>query len=203
MSFPTMWYVRPAKPQISLRIRAVWSESLLVAWVFYDCKTTDWTPFGVYKLKRRLHMLVWVYTRQYATSLEITYRGSNLMSQQTRFCFLSHNRKFTFQTCVHSYTLGIQVYILVWYFIIFHMLCMRKEKALPGETTRMPRLAWALGTSRCENTNFQMLATCFSHKLQATQTYNCYMYMHSLFIFFVHSKTCLKRAPKNRQKQRS
>ena len=23
MSFPTMWYVRPAKPQISLRIRAV------------------------------------------------------------------------------------------------------------------------------------------------------------------------------------
>ena len=31
MRFPTMWYVRPAKPQISLRIRAVWSEALLVA----------------------------------------------------------------------------------------------------------------------------------------------------------------------------
>ena len=26
MIFPTMWYVRPAKPQISLGIRAVWSE---------------------------------------------------------------------------------------------------------------------------------------------------------------------------------
>ena len=26
MGFPTMWYVRPAKPQISLRVRAVWSE---------------------------------------------------------------------------------------------------------------------------------------------------------------------------------
>ena len=37
MRFPTMWYVRPAKPQISLRIRPVWSEPLLVAWVFYDC----------------------------------------------------------------------------------------------------------------------------------------------------------------------
>ena len=39
MSFPTMWYVRPAKPQISLRIhvRAVWSEPLLVAWIFYEC----------------------------------------------------------------------------------------------------------------------------------------------------------------------
>ena len=35
--FPTIWYVRPTKPQISLRIRAVWSEPLLVAWVFYDC----------------------------------------------------------------------------------------------------------------------------------------------------------------------
>ena len=26
MGFPTMWYVRPAMPQISLRICAVWSE---------------------------------------------------------------------------------------------------------------------------------------------------------------------------------
>ena len=38
MRFPTMWYVRPTKPQISLRIRAVWSEPLLVAWVFYVVK---------------------------------------------------------------------------------------------------------------------------------------------------------------------
>ena len=37
MRFPTMWYVRPAKPQISLRIGAVWSEPLLVAWIFYEC----------------------------------------------------------------------------------------------------------------------------------------------------------------------
>ena len=37
MRFPTMWYERPAKHQISLRIRAVWSEPLLFAWVFYVC----------------------------------------------------------------------------------------------------------------------------------------------------------------------
>ena len=30
IGFPTMWHVRPAKPQISLRIRAVLSEPLLV-----------------------------------------------------------------------------------------------------------------------------------------------------------------------------
>ena len=37
MRFPTTCYVRLAKPQLSLRIRAVWSEPLLVAWVFFDC----------------------------------------------------------------------------------------------------------------------------------------------------------------------
>ena len=31
MIFPAMWVVRPAKAQTSLRIRAVWSESLLFA----------------------------------------------------------------------------------------------------------------------------------------------------------------------------
>ena len=38
MGFPTMWFVRTAKPQISLRIRTVWSEPLLVAWIFYSVK---------------------------------------------------------------------------------------------------------------------------------------------------------------------
>ena len=30
------WYVRPAKAQTSLRICAVWSEPLLVPWIFYE-----------------------------------------------------------------------------------------------------------------------------------------------------------------------
>ena len=32
MTKPTKWHVRPAKTQISLGIRPVWSESLLSAW---------------------------------------------------------------------------------------------------------------------------------------------------------------------------
>ena len=75
MRFPTMWYVRPAQPQISLRIHAVWSEPLLVPWIFYECKAIDWTPFGVSKLKRRLQRLVRVYTCQNVTLLEITSHG--------------------------------------------------------------------------------------------------------------------------------
>ena len=31
MRFPAMWYVQPTKVQISLRKRAVWSETLLIA----------------------------------------------------------------------------------------------------------------------------------------------------------------------------
>ena len=76
MRLPTMWYVRPAKPQISLRIRAVWSEPLLVALIFYGCLAADWTSFGVSKLKRRLHRLVWVYTCQNTTFFKITCRSS-------------------------------------------------------------------------------------------------------------------------------
>ena len=51
MRYPTMWYVRPAQPQISLCIRAVCSEPLLVACIFYDYKATGRTEFGVSKLK--------------------------------------------------------------------------------------------------------------------------------------------------------
>ena len=61
MRFPIMSDVRPAKPQTSMLICAVWSEPLLVARIFYDCKATDWTSFWVCKLKLRLHRLVWVH----------------------------------------------------------------------------------------------------------------------------------------------
>ena len=57
-------------------IRAVWSEPLLIAWVYYDCLATDWTPFGVSKLNRRLQRLVRVYTCQNVKLLEISCRGS-------------------------------------------------------------------------------------------------------------------------------
>ena len=87
MRFPTMWYVRLAKTQTSLRIRAVWSEPLLVVCIFYDCKATDWTQFRVSKLNRRFHRLVWVYTCQNTTLLEITCRGSfAITSDSEQFC---------------------------------------------------------------------------------------------------------------------
>ena len=41
MRFPTMWYVRPAKTQISLCIHAVLSEPLLVTGILYECLATE------------------------------------------------------------------------------------------------------------------------------------------------------------------
>ena len=62
MRFPTMWYVRPAKAQISLRIVIFYAQSDQSI-----CSSLDYTMtvklltenhFGVSKLKRRLYKLV-------------------------------------------------------------------------------------------------------------------------------------------------
>ena len=71
MRFPTMWYVQPAKTQISLRICTVWLETIA------RCLNI---LFGVSKIKRRLHRLVWVYTYQNDALLEIKCRSSNNQS---------------------------------------------------------------------------------------------------------------------------
>ena len=79
MRFPTTWYVPPAKPQISLRIRAVWSEPFLVAWILLKFQATNQTSSGISMPRRRLHRLVWVHARRNATLLEITCCGSYIV----------------------------------------------------------------------------------------------------------------------------
>ena len=71
MRFPTMWYVQPAKSQISLCIRTVWSEPLQVAWIF--CELSYWWNI-IWSFQA--HRLVWVHTYQNATLLEIKCHGS-------------------------------------------------------------------------------------------------------------------------------
>ena len=100
MRFPTIWYVRPAKAQTSLRIRADWSEPLLVAWIFYDCWATDWTLFGVSKLKRRLQRLVRIYTCQNVKLLEITCHGSFWVDSLWVKRYWLHGKRANF-LCLH------------------------------------------------------------------------------------------------------
>ena len=67
------------KAQTSLHVWAVWSEPLLVAWIFYDCLATDWPSFRISKLNRRHNRLIWVYTCQNASLLEISCLGSPIL----------------------------------------------------------------------------------------------------------------------------
>ena len=67
MRFPTMWYVRPAKPQISLCIRTVWSEPLLAANMTVKLLTQHHLEF--------LSLAFRVYSCQKSTLFEISCRA--------------------------------------------------------------------------------------------------------------------------------
>ena len=61
------------QPAHTRRLIRAFANRLNILWVL----SYWWTSFGASKLKRRLHGLVWVYTRQNATLLEITCHSSN------------------------------------------------------------------------------------------------------------------------------
>ena len=59
---PTKWHVRQAKPQISLGIRPVWSESSLSAWRKLGCWATHWAHSEDSDQTGRMPRLIWVFT---------------------------------------------------------------------------------------------------------------------------------------------
>ena len=76
MTKPTKWYVRPAKTQISLGIRPVWSESSLCAqWVAKDpsfllADSEDSDQTG------RMPRLIWVFAGRTVILLVLSWGGS-------------------------------------------------------------------------------------------------------------------------------
>ena len=58
---PTKWPVRPAKTQISLGIRPVWSESLLSAWRKLGSLATHWAHSEDSDQTGRMPRLIWVF----------------------------------------------------------------------------------------------------------------------------------------------
>ena len=63
MTKPTQWHVRPAKTQISLGIRPVWSESSLSAWRKLASLATDWAHSEDSDQTGRMHRLIRVFSR--------------------------------------------------------------------------------------------------------------------------------------------
>ena len=74
MTKPTKWHVRPAKTQISLGIRPVWSESSLCAqWM-----TTKTDQTG------RMPRLIWVFAGRIPTLLVLSWGGSTNTTHKTQ-----------------------------------------------------------------------------------------------------------------------
>ena len=61
MTKPTKWLVRPAKTQISLGIRPVWSESSLSAWRNIGPLTAYWAHSEDYDQTGWISRLIWVF----------------------------------------------------------------------------------------------------------------------------------------------
>ena len=61
MTKPTKWLVRPAKTQISLGIRPVWSESSLSAWRKLGSLATHWAHSEDPNQTGRMPRLIWVF----------------------------------------------------------------------------------------------------------------------------------------------
>ena len=61
MTKPTKWHVRPAKTQISLGIRPVWSESSLSAWRKLGSLATHWAHSEDSDQTGRMPRLIWVF----------------------------------------------------------------------------------------------------------------------------------------------
>ena len=88
------------------------SDPLLVAWIFYECYTTDWTSFGLFYLKMRLHGLVWVYSCQNAAMLEITCNSSHMKYDIQKKRYTVHYKKT-------QISLGIILLILIRVFSVY------------------------------------------------------------------------------------
>ena len=75
MTKPTKWHVCPAKTQISLGIRPVWSASSL-AWRKLGSLATNWAHSEDSDQTGGMPRLIWVFAGRTATLLVLSCRGS-------------------------------------------------------------------------------------------------------------------------------
>ena len=76
MTKPTKWHVCPAKTQIRLGIRPVWSESLLSAWEKLKSLATRWKHSEVSDQTGRMPRLIRVFAVRTVTLLVLSCHGS-------------------------------------------------------------------------------------------------------------------------------
>ena len=77
MTKPTNLDVRPAKTQISLGIRTVWSESSLSAWRKFGSLATHWVHCKDSDQTGRMPRLIWVFAGCTVILFVLSWGGSN------------------------------------------------------------------------------------------------------------------------------
>ena len=83
MTKPTKW-VHPAKTQVSLGIRPVWSESSLSVWRKFGSIATHWAHSQDSDQTGRMPMLIWVFAGRTLILLVLSFCGSNLWNERLR-----------------------------------------------------------------------------------------------------------------------
>ena len=78
MTKPTKWHVCPAKTQIRLGIRPVWSESSLSAWRKLEPLATHWVHSQDSDQTGRMPRLIWVFAGHTVIFLVLSWDGSLL-----------------------------------------------------------------------------------------------------------------------------
>ena len=145
MSKPTKWYVCPAKTQISLGIRPVWSGSSLSAWRHLGSLATHWAHSEDSDQTGRMlgaQPRCW-FCYEVAQVFSLTckcFPETHQKQKRQIFGFNSHSffRLWYFSSSVNSFfkracaavQLGLDVWFLVGPFVYFHTLCVRTAKAL-------------------------------------------------------------------------
>ena len=80
MTKPTKWHVRPAKTQISLGIRPVWSESSLYAWRKLRSLATQWEHSEDSDQTGWMPRLIWVFfAERTVILLVLSWGGSSII----------------------------------------------------------------------------------------------------------------------------
>ena len=124
MTKPTKWFVRPAKTQISLDIRSVWSESSLSAWRKLGSLATHWAHSEGSDQTGRMPRLIWVFARRTNHFVVFVMRWLNfILWRQTTAGWALHYKAGTyvngtgttllkrigkFQRIQHEWTAGIK-----------------------------------------------------------------------------------------------
>ena len=171
MTKPTKWALCPAKTQISLGIRPVWSESSLSAWRKLGSLATQWVHSEVSDQTGQMPRLIWVFAGctviLLVLSCHVNWAASSefvSLSIPSWQILTAHAQPFRGARDLAFCLKVLLDSLLVW-----------ASSGSSGETARMRRLAWTVAARigdkyqiRLTRANYEHLQPCylaiFTHK---------------------------------------